>query len=91
MLAAGLLLPELLRLISEEIGERRERAVEEQQSSRWHFSSLYVGARADLHSRAINLLVVSREYRGKSPLPPVRSRHIHAVRLARSGRDRRHD
>jgi inner membrane protein len=65
LLAAALLLPELFRLVSEEIGEQ-------QGSSRGRGAAiaalailvLYIGARADLHSKAINLLT-SREYHGK--------------------------
>jgi inner membrane protein len=68
LLAAALLLPELFRLISEEIGEQKR-------SSRGRGAAivalallvLYVGARAGLHSKAISLLG-SREYRGKPPL-----------------------
>jgi inner membrane protein len=68
LLAAALLLPELFRLVSEEIGERKG-------SSRGCGAAiaalailvLYIGARADLHGKAINLLT-SREYHGKPPL-----------------------
>lgn len=68
LLAACLLLPELLRLVSEEIGEQKK-------ASRGRGAAifalvilvLYVGARAGLHSKAMGLMV-SREYLGKPPL-----------------------
>jgi inner membrane protein len=67
LLIAGLLLPGLFRLVSEEIGERkRSRA-----SARWAIAALallgvYVGARGVLHARAIELLL-GREYHGSVP------------------------
>jgi inner membrane protein len=68
LLTAALLLPELFRLVSEEIGEQkggsRGRAAAIAALS---LLVLYIGARADLHSKAINLLT-SREYHGKPPL-----------------------
>jgi inner membrane protein len=68
LLAAALLLPELFRLVSEEIGEQKR-------SSRGRGAAiaalailvLYIGARTDLYSKAINLLS-SREYHGRPPL-----------------------
>jgi inner membrane protein len=68
LLVLGLLLPELFRLVSDEIGERRE-------GSRGQRAAvvtlllllIYVGARAGLHSRAVDELN-SREYRGAAPL-----------------------
>jgi inner membrane protein len=68
VLAAALLIPELLRLVSEEIGERRKRA-------RGRFAAIlalvavagYVGARAALHSRAIDL-IMSNDYQRRTPL-----------------------
>jgi len=68
LLVLGLLLPELFRLVSEEIGERRN-------ASRGQRAAvvilllllIYVGARAELHSRAVDELE-SREYRGAAPL-----------------------
>ncbi len=68
VLSAGLLIPELLRLISEEIGERRKRV-------RGRFAAIlalavvtaYVAARAGLHSRAINL-ILSSDYQHRTPL-----------------------
>ena len=64
----ALLLPELFRLVSEEIGEQKK-------TSRGRGAAivalailvLYAGTRADLHSKAISLLT-SREYHGKPPL-----------------------
>jgi inner membrane protein len=68
LLAAALLLPELFRLVSDEIGEKKG-------SSRGRGAAiaalsllvLYIGARADLRSKAMNLLA-SREYHGRPPL-----------------------
>jgi hypothetical protein len=68
LLLAGLLLPELLRLVSEEIGDRKKGA-------RGRLGAIiallflfaYVGARASLHNRALDLLL-SREYHGRTPL-----------------------
>ena len=68
VLIAGLLLPELFRLVSEEIGDRKKRA----RGKRGAILALavlvvYVGLRASLHSRAMNLLL-SREYHDRAPL-----------------------
>lgn len=68
LLVFGLLLPELFRLASEEIGERAK-------GPRGHRAAIvtllllliYVGARAGLHSRAVDELN-SRDYRGAPPL-----------------------
>lgn len=65
LLAAALLLPELLRLISEEIGERKTTSG----GQRSAFIALvilvlYIGARANLRGKAISLLE-SREYHGR--------------------------
>lgn len=68
VLGAGLLIPELLRLVSEEIGERKKRV-------RGRFAvvlalvivAAYVGSRAVLHSRAIDL-VMSSDYQRRTPL-----------------------
>jgi membrane-bound metal-dependent hydrolase YbcI (DUF457 family) len=68
MLVLGIFLPELVRLVSEEIGERKKgpggrgAAV-----TAILFFLLYLGARADLHGRTIDLLN-SREYHGTPPL-----------------------
>lgn len=68
VLGAGLLIPELLRLVSDEIGERRKRV-------RGRFAAIlalvifaaYVGARAVLRGRAIDL-VMSSDYERRTPL-----------------------
>ena len=68
VLIGGLLLPQLFRLVSEEIGDRKKRA-------RGHVAAIvtlalvaaYLGGRAMLHSQAVDLLL-SREYRGQAPL-----------------------
>jgi inner membrane protein len=67
-LAAALLLPELLKLVSDEIGEQKK-------SSRGRGAAivalviliLYIGARGAFHTQTINLLA-SREYHGRPPL-----------------------
>ena len=66
-LVVGLTIPHLAGLVSEEIGERKR-------GSPGRFAAmvalavvaLYIGARAGLHSRVINLLV-SRDYHGQPP------------------------
>jgi membrane-bound metal-dependent hydrolase YbcI (DUF457 family) len=68
LLATALLLPELLKLVSEEIGEQRR-------TTRGRAAAivalailvLYFGARATLHKQAVDLLS-SREYHGRPPL-----------------------
>ncbi|MGA7914186.1 MAG: metal-dependent hydrolase [Candidatus Acidiferrales bacterium] len=68
ILLLGILLPELFRLVGEEIGERKK-------TTRGRgaaviallFIVLYVGARAEFHSRAIDVLN-SRDYHGAPPL-----------------------
>ncbi|MGH9734061.1 MAG: metal-dependent hydrolase [Candidatus Acidiferrales bacterium] len=68
VLGAGLLIPELLRLVSEEIGERRKRV-------RGRFAAIfalvifvaYAAARVVLHTRAIDL-VMSSDYERRTPL-----------------------
>jgi membrane-bound metal-dependent hydrolase YbcI (DUF457 family) len=68
LLVLGLLLPELFRLVSEEIGERRKGARGQRAAVVTLLLLLiYVGARAGLHSRAVDELN-SREYRGAAPL-----------------------
>lgn len=68
VLAAGLLIPELLRLVSEEIGERRKR-VRGRLAAILALSivAAYVGARAVLHTRAIDL-IMSNDYQRRTPL-----------------------
>jgi hypothetical protein len=68
LLAAAVSLPELLKLVSDEIGEQRK-------SSRGRgaaitalvFLVLYIGSRGAFHSQAVNLLA-SREYHGRPPV-----------------------
>jgi membrane-bound metal-dependent hydrolase YbcI (DUF457 family) len=68
LLGAGLLLPALLRLVGEEIGERKK-------SGGGRIGAVvvlilvlvYVGARGYLHSEAVDLLE-SRDYHGRAPL-----------------------
>ena len=68
LLAAVLLLPELLKLVSDEIGEQKK-------SSRGRGPAivalvilvLYIGSRTVFHTQAVNLLA-SREYHGRPPL-----------------------
>jgi membrane-bound metal-dependent hydrolase YbcI (DUF457 family) len=67
LLLAGVALPSLVKLISEEIGERRRGSP----PIRGAVIALvavaaYIGLRADLHSRAVNLLL-SHDYRGNTP------------------------
>jgi membrane-bound metal-dependent hydrolase YbcI (DUF457 family) len=67
LLAAGLLLPHLVRLVNEEIGER-ERGGPGRGAATVTLVLLvtYVGARQMLHSRALDLLR-SRDYHGQPP------------------------
>ena len=68
LLAIALLLPELLKLVSEEIGEQKK-------ITRGRGTAivalgilvLYIGARAAVHGEAVDLLS-SREYHGRPPL-----------------------
>ncbi len=68
LLAAALLLPELFRLVSDEIGEKKGSSCGRGAAiAAITILVLYVGARADLHGQAVNLLT-SREYHGRPPL-----------------------
>lgn len=68
VLLAGLLLPLLFRLVSEEIGDRQKRVRGRVGAMvALAFIVVYVGARAFLHSEAVDLLE-SREYRGQVEL-----------------------
>jgi hypothetical protein len=67
LLVIGLLTPHLARLVSEEIGERKRGAPGKMAAVvTLALLGTYVGARAMLHSRAIDLLV-SRDYHGEPP------------------------
>jgi inner membrane protein len=68
ILPLGIALPELFRLVGEEIGERK-RNTRGQGAAVMAvlFLLIYVGARAELHGRAIDLLN-AREYHGQPPL-----------------------
>ena len=68
ILVLGIALPELFRLVGEEIGERKKNTRGQGAAvTALLFLLVYVGARAELHSRAIDLLN-SREYHGQPPL-----------------------
>jgi inner membrane protein len=68
LLVAGLLLPEVVRLVSEEIGERKKGPRGQRAAIiTLILLLLYLGARAGLHSGAIGDLTV-REYNGRAPL-----------------------
>ncbi|MGD0965171.1 MAG: metal-dependent hydrolase [Candidatus Acidiferrales bacterium] len=68
LLIGGLLLPQLFRLVGEEIGtHRRSKAGAGTAIFTLLLLGAYLGARADLRSRAIDLLL-SSEYRGHEPL-----------------------
>jgi membrane-bound metal-dependent hydrolase YbcI (DUF457 family) len=68
LLASGLLVPALLRLVSEEIGERKKgRGPQRGAIVALALLALYLGGRGVLHAEAVNLLL-SREYHGAVPL-----------------------
>jgi hypothetical protein len=68
LLIAGLLLPQLFRLVSEEIGDRKKRVRGRTAAIiTLALVAVYFGGRAMLHSEAVDLLL-SREYRGQVPL-----------------------
>ncbi|MFZ3200272.1 MAG: hypothetical protein WA175_03875, partial [Candidatus Acidiferrales bacterium] len=68
ILIAGLLLPHLFRLINEEIGEREKSPVGRGAAiAALLLLAAYMGARANLHGRAMGLLL-SVEYHGREPL-----------------------
>jgi inner membrane protein len=68
LFVAGLLLPALFRLVSEEIGGGRSTEGLRRGASITIFLLLvYLGSRAFLHGRAVDLLY-SREYRGRTPI-----------------------
>jgi inner membrane protein len=68
VLAAGLLLPALFHLVSEEIGSKKKRA----RPSKGAISVLvivvlYIGVRAQMHSAAVHMLL-AQDYHGAMPL-----------------------
>jgi len=67
LLAAGLLLPLLFKLVNEEVGEQRKRTGQLAGLVTLALLAFYFGAKAKLHSQAIDLLL-SREYHGRIPL-----------------------
>ncbi len=67
-LIGGLLLPQLFRLVSEEIGDRKKRVRGRAAAIvTLALVAAYLGGRAMLRSDAVDLLL-SREYRGQAPL-----------------------
>lgn len=68
LLLAGLLVPALFRLISEEIGDRKKaRRTPRGAMLTLILVAAYLGGRGYLHSRAVDILL-SREYHGSWPL-----------------------
>lgn len=68
VLAAGLLIPPLLRMVSEEIGERKNTARGLTAGVvALSIIAAYLGTRAALHSEAVDLLN-GTDYRGRAPL-----------------------
>jgi membrane-bound metal-dependent hydrolase YbcI (DUF457 family) len=68
LLIAGLLLPLLFRLVNEEVGDRRKgRGGSRAAIVTLCLAAAYLGAKANLHSRAIDLLL-AREYHGRVAL-----------------------
>ncbi|MFZ0521277.1 MAG: metal-dependent hydrolase [Candidatus Acidiferrales bacterium] len=68
ILVLGIALPELFRLVGEEIGERKKKTRGQGAAViALLFLLIYVGARAELHSRAVDLLN-ARDYHGQPPL-----------------------
>jgi membrane-bound metal-dependent hydrolase YbcI (DUF457 family) len=68
VLIACLLLPALLRLVSEEIGERKKKsAVSKSAVAALILVALYIGERAVLHRHAIETLM-AHDYHGAAPL-----------------------
>jgi inner membrane protein len=68
LLTAGLLIPQLFRLVGEEIGARKKASAGGGAAIfTLALLAAYLGMRAELRSRAIDLLL-SSEYRGREPL-----------------------
>jgi membrane-bound metal-dependent hydrolase YbcI (DUF457 family) len=66
LLLAGLLLPSLLHMVSEEIGARRKRGPNRGAIVALVLVAVFIGGRAFLHSKAVDMLF-SREYHGAVP------------------------
>jgi hypothetical protein len=68
ILIAGLLLPQLFRLVSEEIGDRRKSSGAQRGAIvAMVLVAAYLGTRTDLHSRAVDLLL-AHEFHGRASL-----------------------
>jgi membrane-bound metal-dependent hydrolase YbcI (DUF457 family) len=67
LLCAGLLLPLLFKLVNEEVGAQKKRSGRAGAAITLALLTAYFGARAELRSRAIDMLL-AREYRGEIPL-----------------------
>jgi membrane-bound metal-dependent hydrolase YbcI (DUF457 family) len=66
LLLAGLLLPSLLHMVSDEIGARRKRGPNRGAIVALVLAAVFIGGRAILHSKAVDVLF-SREYHGAVP------------------------
>jgi len=66
LLLAGLLVPSLLRMVSEEIGERRKKKPNRGAIVALLLVTVFICVRAVLHSKAVDMLF-SREYHGAVP------------------------
>ena len=67
LLAAGLLLPLLFKLVNEEVGEQKKRTGRLAGFITLLLLAGYFGEKANLHSQAVDLLL-AREYHGRIPL-----------------------
>jgi inner membrane protein len=68
ILVAGLLVPGLFRLVSEEIGEKRKKHGPSRGAiAALVIMGLYIGWRADLHYRAVQMLLAN-DYHGAMPM-----------------------
>lgn len=67
LLAAGLLLPLLFKLVNEEVGEQKKRSGRLAGFITLILLAFYFGAKEKLHNQAVELLL-SREYHGRIPL-----------------------
>lgn len=68
ILLAGLLVPGLFHLVSEEIGARKKRQGPSRAAmAALVLGALYIGARAELHSTAVQLLL-THDYHGATPM-----------------------